>query len=382
MAESVNPLLELHRQADAETQQYGPIEIVSTFGQPQAEYAAIRKGAAMIDLPQRTFIELRGAGRLSFLNNLLTNQTFDKNAKQPLAGGRGVYAMLLQAKSGRVITDVNVLELGDRTLLEVEGRVAAGVIGELERYIFTEKVQVRHLGGEVHLLALHGPMAGAVIEEAANGAAVATGLAEPLSSVRLMLFGHETIIYRDDPCGVSGLYLIVPAAGAQEVWMKLLTASPVAARPIGWAAFNAARIEGGRALFGIDFDENFLPAETGQLERAVSFTKGCYPGQEIVARMHARKQLARKVAGFRMKEDAQPIAGAPIHDSAGNQVGAVTSSTPSPMLSGASIGLAVLKRPHFEVGNSLQIAAEGAMREAMVVELPFISAGKRGATAI
>jgi folate-binding protein YgfZ len=189
-----------------------------------------------------------------------------------------------------------------------------------------------------------------------------------------MLFGHEAIIYRDDPCGVSGLYLFVPAEAAQTVWMKLLTAEPLRTRPMGWAAFNAARIEGGRALFGIDFDENFLPAETGELDRAVSFTKGCYPGQEIVARMHARKQLARKVAGFRMKDDAQPIAGAPIHDSAGSQIGAVTSSTPSPMLSGASIGLAVLKRPHFEVGSSLQIAAEGAMREATVVQTPFLGA--------
>jgi folate-binding protein YgfZ len=375
MADSANPLLELHHQADAETQQYGEVEIVSTFGQPQAEYAAIRKGAGMIDLPQRTFIEVRGSDRLPFLNNLLTNQVFDKNAKQPLPAGRGVYAMLLHAKTGRVISDLNVLELGDRTLLELDSRVVTAVIKALEHYIFAEKVQLRHVAGEAHLIALHGPAAGAVLGEAA---AIAASLAEPFSSARLMLFGHETIIYRDDPCGVRGLYLIVPAAGAAEVWMKLLTAAPARARPIGWAAFNAARIEGGRALFGIDFDENFLPAETGQLDRAVSFTKGCYPGQEIVARMHARKQLARKVAGFRMKEDAQPIAGAPIHDAAGEQVGAVTSSTPSPMLSGASIGLAVLKRPHFEAGSALQIAAEGAMREATVVKTPFIGAETGG----
>src|SRR5688500_18548493 len=106
----MNPLLDLHRQANAETQPYGEIEIVSTFGEVQAEYAAIRKGSGMMDLPQRGFIELTGKDRLTFLNNLISNQTYDKQAKAGLSAGQGVYAFLLNAKSGRIIADINVIE--------------------------------------------------------------------------------------------------------------------------------------------------------------------------------------------------------------------------------------------------------------------------------
>src|SRR4051794_36420579 len=120
-----NPLLELHRQNQlAEFQPYGEaLEIVATFGQPQAEYAALHKTAGLMDLPQRAIVELTGKDRLTFLNNLLTNQTFDKQSKTGIAVGSGVYAFLLDAKTGRIRLDVNVLELGERTLLELEARL-------------------------------------------------------------------------------------------------------------------------------------------------------------------------------------------------------------------------------------------------------------------
>jgi folate-binding protein YgfZ len=137
--------------------------------------------------------------------------------------------------------------------------------------------------------------------------------------------------------------------------------------------FNTARIEAGRPLFGIDFDDTVLPAETGQLERAVSFTKGCYLGQEIVARMHARGQVARRIVGIKMREDALPIAGAPIVDDQQNQIGGITSSTISPVLSNASICLGLIKSAFSAVGTQIRIAAEGAFRQGIVVELPFVS---------
>jgi folate-binding protein YgfZ len=124
-------------------------------------------------------------------------------------------------------------------------------------------------------------------------------------------------------------------------------------------------------LFGIDFDDSVLPAETGQLQRAVSFTKGCYLGQEIVARMRSRGQVSRQIVGFKMDGQALPIAGAPIVDENRNPIGAVTSSTMSPVLSNSAIGLAMVKTPFGQVGSQLQIAAEGAYCRGVVVELPF-----------
>ena len=101
----MNPLLDLHRQAEAEFQPYGEIEIVSTFGEVPAEYAAVRKSCGLMDMPFRGVIELTGNDRLPFLNNLLSNQVYDKQAKSGLSAGQGVYAFLLNAKSGRVIAE-------------------------------------------------------------------------------------------------------------------------------------------------------------------------------------------------------------------------------------------------------------------------------------
>src|SRR6476660_7658822 len=102
----LNPLRDAHVAAQAEFQNYAGVEIVSTFGEPQAEYAAIRKSCGMIDLPQRGILELSGADRLPFLNNLLSNNTWDKNTKPGLLAGQGVYSFLLNVK-GRIIADLN-----------------------------------------------------------------------------------------------------------------------------------------------------------------------------------------------------------------------------------------------------------------------------------
>lgn len=387
--EAPNPLIELHRQTDAEFQGWGEIPIVQTFGQPQAEYAAMRKSVGLIDLPQRGFLELTGKDRLPFLNNLLTNETWNKSTKTGMKAGEGIYSFMLNLQ-GRVVADMNVLELVDRTLVEMDIRLIEPLRQVLEKYLFAEQVKIQSRIGQLHEIALHGP-----------GAEVFLGvsLSSPGQSTTAKLFEIDVTVWRDDPTGKPGYYIIVPTDAVQAIWSKL--APPLkdeeefdrrVPRPIGWAAFNAARVEAGRPIFGIDFDGaaiasalpgkrevapeqagiGALPAETGLLNRAVSFTKGCYLGQEIVARMHARGQVARQIAGVRMHADALPIAGEQIFDEQSNPIGIITSSTISPILSNASICLAMLKRPHFNVGTKLQIPAEGAMRTGEVVSLPFI----------
>jgi len=375
-----NPLIDLHRnQPDTEFQPYADLEIASTFGQPEAEYSAIRKSTGLMDLPQRGLLELSGKDRLPFLNNLITNQVYDKNSKQPLAAGQGVYAFLLNAKSGRIITDLNVLELGDRTLLDLDVRLIDSVRQSLDKYLFAEQVKITSRVGELHQIALHGPTA----PELLRGMGVSPMQLQPHQCAPIDLFETQATLYRDDPTGSPGCHLILPAADAPRIWSTLLdrfaqsdTLGKRPLRPIGWAAFNATRIEAGRPLFGIDFDDTILPAETGDLfSRAVSLTKGCYPGQEIVARMHARQQVAKKLIGLRMQSDALPIAGTKIFDDANNEIGGVTSSTVSPILSSAALCLGYLKRPHFNIGTIVNIPAEGALRKAVVVELPFVKPG-------
>jgi folate-binding protein YgfZ len=380
-----NPLHDLHKAREVEFQPYEQLEIVSTFGQPEAEYAAVRKAAALMDLPQRGVLELTGKDRLPFLNNLLTNQTWDKAAKSGLAVGTGVYAYFLNLK-GRIVADMNVLELGERTLLETDVRMVDVLAKAFEKFIFSEQVRISSMVGRMHRISLHGTESGPILNDASGRQLAELG---SLASVQVELFGIEMIVFRDDECAVPGIHLIVPFERAGELWTKLLNqfSNPLELgkrrlRAIGWAAYNACRIEGGRPLFDIDFgnsvnpDLSVLPAEAGQFDRAVSVTKGCYLGQEIVARMHARQQVAKQLVGLRVAEDALPVAGATIFDDAQNQIGVVTSSTISPILSGACIAMGYLKKPFFAVGTVVNVPADAAMRKGAVTELPFLTIDK------
>lgn len=392
----INPLKPLHQAVEAEFVAWGEVDIVATFGEPHAEYALVRKSAGVIDLPQRGIVELTGNDRLPFLNNLLTNQTFSKATKTALTAGEGTYALLLNLK-GRIVCDVNVIERGDRTLLEVDTRYAEPLVKLFEAYLFSEKVKVVNRVAELHEIALHGPGTAAILTELA-GREIA--LATPLSSISATLAGVETILWRDDPTGLPGYYLILPADQAGTVWSALierfcnsLEVGKRRLRPIGWAMFNTLRIEAGRAIFGIDFDgqpvesampnkanrataadagPGILPAETGLFDRSVSITKGCYLGQEIVARMHARQQLAKQIVGIRLETDALPFAGELIYDEQNNQIGGITSSTISPLLSNHAICLGLVKKQFIAPGSSVLVPAEGAMRKGVVVALPFV----------
>lgn len=375
-----NPLRSLHEQAGAEFQAYASLEIVSTFGEPQAEYSAIRKGCGLIDLPQRGILEVAGKDRHAFLNNLITNQTWDKTTKTGLAAGQGVYAYYLNTK-GRIVTDMNVLELGDRTLMEMDARMIEPVRTAFDKYLFVEQVKMTSLVGSLHEISLLGPRAPEILNEVADRR---MDLA-PLGCAAARIFDSEAVVFRDDICAVPGFAVILSVSAARSVWMNLISRfgesgeiGKRALRPVGWAAFNATRIEAGRPLFDIDFgnsadpERSVLPAESGQFERAVSITKGCYLGQEIVARMHARGQVARKLVGLRLEDDSLPMGGAPLLDDSQNQVGAVTSSTISPVLSNAAIALGYVKRPHFAEGAVLNVPAEGSMRKVTVVKTPFV----------
>jgi folate-binding protein YgfZ len=378
MADPFNPLYEIHRQAQAEFQDYAGVQIVSTFGQPQAEYSAIRKGCGLIDLPQRGILKIHGKDRLDLLNRLLTNEIVSKNSKQPMAAGSGIYAFLLTNK-GRIVADMNVLERGDHTLLETDLRNLPQLRSGLEKFVFSEQVRFESCVDTLHQIALLGPKAEQILAEIAPGFAPLP----PLGSAALRLPETDAVVWRDDPAGGSGYFLILPIEAAEKIWTDLLTrfstasddqSQPAKRRiwPIGWAAFNATRIEAGRPLFGIDFDDTVLPAETAQQSRAVSFTKGCYLGQEIVARMQSRGQIARLIVGIRMSDDGLPIAGSPIFDDQRNQVGVVTSSTMSPVLSNSAICLAMVKKQFAAAGTAVQIPAEGTIRTGEVVDLPFL----------
>ena len=176
----------------------------------------------------------------------------------------------------------------------------------------------------------------------------------------------------------------MPRDRAAAIWEFLLATDHIVGqdkrrvRPIGWLAFNIARIEAGTPLFNIDFGPTNLPHESGILHDRVSFTKGCYLGQEIVARMESLGKPKQTLVGLKMQSDLLPVAGAQVFergadDVMGQQIGIVTSSTLSPMLGAAPIAFAMLKTACAAAGAAVLVNAEGEQVKATVESLRFWS---------
>ncbi len=366
-----NPLLPLHEHAAALLLPFGPdIQIVESYGPTELEYAAIRKSAALMDCPHRAVVELTGRDRLTFLNNLLTN---DINALEP---GRGCYAYLLNTK-GRIVQDMYALHLADRTLLEMDARLAAGLCRTLEDYLFGEDVKILNWGESRGRLSLIGPTAAAVLGRlGASDLAALTNLA--IRSVRIA--GTEVFVFRNDLCGTRQYEIVAPRADLESLWQTLQNVDgspppdpgqPRPVRTIGWSAFNIARIESGSLFFGIDITDQNLPMETGPwYPRAVNLKKGCYLGQEVVARMHAHNSVARVFTGMIVQGPVPPVAGEELRDEI-TPVGMVTSSCISPMLGQVAIAMGYLKRGVAKDGRPLTAYCPAGPTTLTLRALPF-----------
>ena len=362
-------------------------QIVSTFGDLESEYAAIRTGAGLLESPNRGTICVEGADRCEFLDRMLTQQVKD------LGPGQARPAFLLNRK-GRIEADLLLIETGERLLIDVDVHRATPTVQILERFLFLEDVRIEEASGQWHHLAIHGPRAADVITAAAG---IDSFELEPLASATLQIAGVASVVVRRDQTGEMGLQLICPLDQVETIWERLIATdesiggSRRRVRPIGWHAFNVARIEAGTPLFHLDFGSDSLPHETGVLDDRVSFTKGCYLGQEIVARTQSRGRPRQRLVGVRMATDHLPIAGAEVYQASGEPstpvedlpaIGVITSSTLSPMLGAAPIAFGRIKTDCATEGAALLVAAEGEQAQATVSGLrfwaPTSASGPRG----
>ena len=365
---AINPLQAMHEQAEATFIGYGSdLQVVESYGEVEAEYAAIRKGAALMDAPHRTVAILTGKDRLGFLHNKVTNDT------NQLTPGTGCYAYLLNLK-GRIVMDLNILHAEEATLVELDRRLAPEFLRTMEKYVFTEDVRILDGAEQLGRLTLLGPKAVLLLKKVMD-AGVET-LTESFRHAKRSIGRTTVTVFRNDLAGEAQFELIVPRDQLVALWQVLHEADghegeEHSLRAIGWSAFNTARIEAGTPIHGIDITDNHLPMETAHwYGRAVSVTKGCYLGQEIVARMHAHNTVARMLVGLRMQEGKLPIAGTDVFDGA-QQVGIVTSSSFSPMLGNASIGMGYVRKAFATAGKQVEVLAEGSRVKADVVGLPL-----------
>jgi tRNA-modifying protein YgfZ len=285
------------------------------------EYAALREGAALVDLSHKKVLRLAGKKAVEMLNAVLTNEV-------PEEDRLGVYALLLNPK-GRIQADLRVLKSGEDVLIEVEGVTAAKEL--LGRYAPFYRVGLEDLSepdASWGVLGLYGPRAGNLLE--------GPDLAEH-ESVKVSLNGADLLAV-GVAVPISGYDLLGPADALEAARNHLRERGAVAA---GLDVYEAARIEAGVPRFGSDITPENFPAEAGILERAVSFEKGCYPGQETVARMHYRGHPNKMLHRF-VIEGSPPAPDTPIFQNE-KQVGKITSIAPLPV-NGEMLVLGYLSR--------------------------------------
>lgn len=367
------PGLDAQQSADAE-----PCEIVALFDAVETEYGSLRRGAGLMDCPHRGTLIITGQQRVEFLNRMLTQQFAD-------ATDGAARESFLVSRKGRIIADLLIAVLADRALIDVDVHQAAETAAALEQYLFAEDVQIRDATEDMHRIAVHGPNAAALISEATGGQNVALELG---CCASLKIADVDVAMARRDQTGDPGLELFIAAADAPAVWQALLDAAEALNdelgrfhRPVGWHAWNIARIEAGTPMMNIDFDTTSLPHETGVVASRVSFRKGCYPGQEIVARMQNLGGPKQRLAGLRIRGEVLPVAGTEVFSrpdvdngaTIGEPVGVITSSTLSPMLGAQPIALAMLRTKNAPDGATVMVAAEGEMASATVGPMQFWS---------
>jgi len=357
-------LREFHQCLNASFAALNGVEVVADYGDVLVEHTALCESAGVLDLSFRSRLCLTGADRVRFLHGQITNDV------KKLRVGEGCYAALTTAK-GRMQSDLNVFVLPDELLLDFEPGYAVTVAQRLEKYIVADDVQVVDVAPLYGLLSVQGPKSDAVVRAVEWFNDVP---AKPFESLKLSepTLG-EIYLMNNSRLGRVGFDLFVPSAGLASVADKLVAAARnIGGRAVGWNAFEIARIEAGIPRFGVDMDETNLPQECGIEDRAVSYNKGCYIGQEVINRIHSMGHVNRELRGLRLADDLKslPLTGDKLFHG-DKEVGHITSVIHSPKLK-ANLALGYVRREAGMKGTDLKLRSAVGDSKARIVEWPFI----------
>ena len=349
-------LNEVHSLYGAEFREDDGWRVPSHYGDPDSEYRAVRdEGAGLIDLSSRGRIRVNGSEALMFLNGLVTNdmKTLGENQWMPA---------VFPNVQGRLLAAVRIARTTDGFLIDTESATHDLVLKTVERFTLAGDFKVADLTDSTTMLTVQGKSAKEIVDK-------------PLGQVPADRTGTLEIEWREQPLTLfrgthtaeDGFDLIVPTENATALWDTLVEAG---ARPTGYDAFEKLRIEAGIARYGRDMDETNVVTETN-LDDAISYTKGCYLGQEIIVRIKHRGHVAKKLTGLVFEKETAIEPGAAVQSEAGAEIGRITSSTFSPNL-GRTVALAYLKYEFLSVGTRVNANSAEGQVSATVTELPFI----------
>ncbi|HVB33022.1 MAG TPA: glycine cleavage T C-terminal barrel domain-containing protein [Patescibacteria group bacterium] len=355
-----SPLREKHERAGAAMGVWFGTQLPAGYGDSAAEYRHARETVAVADTNFQLIAELTGPDRVRYLNAVTTANI------QDLESGRSAIGLLLNSQA-HILAELRTLALADRLTILSAAMVAERTLSTLDKFIIMDDVTLADRSGEWGTLALVGPGALAAAEELTG--IEMDALAEGAHAEALAGENIPCRILRACSLGLPGVEWVVERTRIAGLWNLLVDcAGRHGGGPAGYRAIDALRLEAGQAWFGADFDNRTIPHEAGVELSHISYTKGCYTGQEIVERVRSRGQVNRRLVGLGFTGAAVPKPGSPLL--AGEEtVGAVTSAAFSP-LAGRVIGLGYLRR-EFHAPGSRVISEQG---EAEVIPLPLAGA--------
>ena len=308
----------------------------------------------LVDRSSRGRITLKGSDRARFLHGLLTNDIAS------VTPGTGTYAAYLTPQ-GRMISDMRVVETGDAMVLDVESSVVDALARKLDSLVFSEDVTIENATAALKAIGLHGDSAPAFLDQMATPSP--STLARQFDNLQTSIAGCGAVIIRDDYLGLTGFDIDVAAHDARRVTAAALQRGAILADE---TTAEALRVEAGRPRFGVDMDTETIPLEAGLQDRAISFTKGCYVGQEVIIRVMHRGQgrVARRLVRLALGGRAIPARGDAIF-AGGTRVGEITSAARSPK-TGAPIAMGYVHRDQAVQGAELTVNDSQALVEQLV----------------
>ncbi|GJL53504.1 MAG: aminomethyltransferase [Nitrospirales bacterium] len=358
-----SPLFTQHEALGAQFQLIGDWEIPAHYGNATEEHLAVRQGVGIADLSLRGLNRITGDDRVAWLQNLISNDI------RPLTAGQGLYSAFMDHK-GKMLSYFRVLLLEDSIMLEDAGEVGDMTYQHLRKFLlFGTKAKMENCLESWGTLLLSGPSAPDLIQQAFS---IDMASSKPLDLHVTEREGQTAIFVKTEETGEHDIEIHMPNAGLVSSWERLwAVGKPLGLRAIGQSALESLRLEAGIPKIGPDLNERIVPPEANLEGKAFSLTKGCYPGQEVVARMDTYGSVKRRLVGLLIDspDNHLPEPGAKIF-SGDREVGWVSSAAVSPLLK-KPIAFGFPLRDFTKPQTELLVACGEERYPAVVHALPF-----------
>jgi glycine cleavage system T protein len=340
-------------------------EMPAHYGDTVAEHRAVRQAVGIADLSHRGKVRVTGEDRIKWLQSVISNDIL------PLQPGQGRYSSFLTHK-GKMLTYFRVYVQNDAVILEDVGEIGDTTYAALKKFLlYGTKAKMENCAESWGQLLISGPKAPDVVRSA-FGVDIAT--IQPANFVSAQIGGQTALVIRTEETGEIDVEILLPTDGLPAAWTRLMEAGqPFGVRAVGSQAREALRMEAGLPKAGPELNEEIVPPEANLEGKAFSLSKGCYPGQEVVARMDTYGSVRRHLVGLVLKDSAVPPKGSKLF-SGDREVGWISSAVHSPQL-GQVIAFGFPLRDFSKPGTVLSVEIETTRHDATVQALPFYTRG-------